>query len=73
MGHEVEDLVAEVANIKAVIDAVITDHATLIDRIDAAIVSIDLSAVAAATLELKTQAERLRGIVAAPASENSNP
>lgn len=71
MGHEVEDLVAEVANIKSVIDAVITDHAALVDRIDAAVVSADLSAVAGAVVDLKAQADRLRSVVATPASNTT--
>lgn len=69
MGHEVEDLVAEVADIKSAIDAVIADHAALIEKIDAAVVTADLSAVAAAVVDLKAQADRLRGLVAPAASD----
>lgn len=63
MRHEIEDLVAEIANIKTVIDAVITDHAALIERINAAVVASDLSPVASAVIELKAQADRLRGMI----------
>jgi vacuolar-type H+-ATPase subunit D/Vma8 len=64
MSHEIEDLVAEVADIKTVVDAVITDHAALIERINAAVDASDLSAVASVTLDLKAQADRLRAMIA---------
>lgn len=54
MRHEVEDLVAEVAGIKTVIDAVIIDHASLIEQINAAIGASDFSTVAAAVVDLRT-------------------
>ena len=67
MAHEIEDLVAQVADIKATIDAVVADHDALIQKANAAVAASDLPAVAAAVTELKAQADRLRGIMTPPA------
>jgi hypothetical protein len=67
MAHEIEDLVAQVADIKATVDAVVADHDALIEKVNAALAASDLPAIAAAVTELKAQADRLRGVVTAPA------
>jgi type I site-specific restriction endonuclease len=64
MSREVEDLVAEVADIKTVIDAVVADHQELIEKFNAAVAASDLSAVGPAVADLRAQADRLRSLVA---------